>query len=173
MVWVVSFKTKFTPELAAIVIESLKVNPSIPSAAVKAGVTDHTIHNWLSKAEAGDPVYVEFAQQCATARAVMKDEIVQSLFEISCDRMHPQATKAAHTLLTNLYPKEFANVRHNVTHQAKPEEIDLAKLPTDELRAFRKTLLRLRDGGEPEHTPTTETVIDVLEAHVSTSSKAN
>jgi hypothetical protein len=168
-----SFKSKFTPERAAIIIEALKVNPSIPSAAVKAGITDKTIYNWLAKAESGDSAYVEFAQQCATARAVMKDEIVQSLFEISIDRLHPSATKAAHTLLTNLYPTEFANVKHTVAHQAKPEELDLAKLPTDELRAFRRTLLRLRDDVPPEEgAPSSETVINVIEANASTSPKA-
>ena len=103
----------------------------------------------------------------------MKDEIVQSLFEIATDRLHPQAVKAAQELLRSLYPKEFSSVRHVVSHQAQPEELDLAKLPSDELRQLRKTLMRLRSDGEPEHTPKTENVITVLEANTGTSSKAN
>ena len=136
-------------------------------------MSEGTVRNWLAKGETGDPVYQAFMLECAASRAVMKDAVIEALFKTACDELHPQQTKAAHQLLTNLYPVEFSSVRHVVSHQAKPEEIDLAKLPTDELRAFRKTLLRLRADGEPKHTPTTEAVIDVIEANASTSPKAN
>jgi transposase-like protein len=153
--------SKFNPERRAIILEALMTNPSIASAAVKAGVTESTLRVWLQKGEEGNPEYQEFAQQAATARAAMKDEIVASLFEIATDRLHPQATKAAYQLLQNLYPAEFANVKHTVSHQAKSEEIDLRSLPTDELRALGKTLRKLRSGSDQDPKPAAQ-VIDIV-----------
>jgi transposase-like protein len=75
--------SKFNPERRAIILEALMTNPSIASAAVKAGVTESTLRVWLQKGEEGNPEYQEFAQQAATARAAMKDEIVASLFHQS------------------------------------------------------------------------------------------
>ena len=153
--------SKFTEERRKIILEALMVNPSIASAAVKAGVTESTVRVWLQKGEEGNPLFEEFAQQAATARAAMKDEIVQSLYEIACDRLHPQATKAAHQLLTNLYPREFSSVRHVVQHQSKGEELDLKALPTDELRQLQKTLRRLRNGPDQDPKEAAQ-VIDVV-----------
>jgi transposase-like protein len=140
--------SKFNPERRAIILEALMTNPSIASAAVKAGVTESTLRVWLQKGEEGNPEYQEFAQQAATARAAI-------------DRLHPQATKAAYQLLQNLYPAEFANVKHTVSHQAKSEDVDLSSLPTDELRALGKTLRKLRSG--PDEDPKEPTpVIDIV-----------
>jgi transposase-like protein len=137
--------TKFTPEVRATILEALKENPSIPSAATKAGIHTTTLRAWLEKGEMGAPEFAEFALECAEARTVMKNEIVAALFKTATDELHPQQTKAAHQLLTNLYPTEFNNVRHVVSHQAKPaDDVDVSKLPTDELRAFLKTLKRIR-----------------------------
>jgi transposase-like protein len=158
-----SSRGKFTEERRAIILEALMTNPSIASAAVKAGVSENTLRVWIEKGEQGAPEYQEFAQQAATARAAMKDEIVASLFKIATDELHPQATKAAHQLLTNLYPQEFSSVRHVIQHQSKGEDVDLSALPTDELRALGKTLRKLRSGGEDPKPPTP--VIEVLEAN--------
>jgi transposase-like protein len=155
---------KFTEERRAIILEALMTNPSIASAAVRAGISESALRVWLQKGEEGDPVFEEFAQQAATARASMKNEIVQSLYEIAIDRLHPGAVKAAQELLRSLYPREFSSVRHIIAHKAQPEELDLAKLPTDELRALGKTLRKLRNG--PDQDPKEPTpVIEVLEAN--------
>ena len=53
-------------------------------------------------AEAGYSVLVLEKGPWFTRRDFMKDEIVQSLFEIATDRLHPQATKAAKELLSSL-----------------------------------------------------------------------
>ena len=53
-------------------------------------------------------------------------------------------------LLTNLYPAEFANVKHTVTHKSKDPEIDLSSLSTEELRAFHKMLKRVTNGDDSE-----------------------
>jgi transposase-like protein len=137
--------TKFTPEVRATILKALKENPSLPSAATKAGIHTNTLRAWLEKGEQGNEEYAGFALEAAESRMVMKDAVVAALLETALDPMHPQQTKAAHQLLTNLFPAEFNNVRHVVQHQAKPaDDVDVSKLPTDELRAFLKTLKRIR-----------------------------
>jgi len=86
--------------------------------------------------------------------------LVQSLFEIATDRLHPQATKAAKELLSCLYPREFSSVRHVVQHkQQQDPEIDLSPLSTEELRAFHKMLKRVTKGDDSE--PKAVPVLDV------------
>jgi len=102
------------------------------------------------RAHAGDPEYVEFSQECDAARAQMKDEIVQSLFNIAKDELHPQAVRAARELLQSLYGNEFNPARR--IEQVAPvtdDVLDLSKIGTEELRAFHKTLRRIRDIDEP------------------------
>jgi len=147
--------TKFTPEIRATIIGALRENPSVPSAASKAGINPVTLNRWLQQGEEGNPEFAEFALECAESRRFMKDEIVQSLFEIATDRLHPQATKAAKAakeLLSCLYPREFSSVRHVVQHrQQQDPEIDLSSLSQEELRAFHKTLKRVTKGDDSEH----------------------
>jgi transposase-like protein len=150
--------TKFTPEIRATIIEALRENPSVPSAASKAGISPVTLNRWLQQVEEGDPKFAEFALECAESRRFMKDEIVQSLFEIATDRLHPQAAKE---LLSCLYPREFSSVRHVVQHkQQQDPEIDLSSLSQEELRAFHKTLKRVVSGDDSDHQTSTATVID-------------
>jgi len=137
---------------------------SIPSAATKAGIHVNTLRTWLQRGEEGDPTFAEFALECAEARMTMKDSIVAALLETALDPMHPQQTKAAHQLLTNLFPSEFANVKHTITQEADKEPaLDLSKLPQEELRAFHRTLKRLRSENDADP-KSPVTVIEVLEA---------
>jgi transposase-like protein len=145
-----SSRGKFTPERAALILEALKINPSVPSAASRAGIHANTLRNWLAEGESGNPTYTEFALEAQEARMTMKDSIVAALLETALDPMHPQQTKAAHQLLTNLFPREFSSVKHVVSHQAKSEDVDLSKLPAEELRVFRKTLLKLQSGPDQD-----------------------
>ena len=153
--------TKFTPERRQLILEALRENPSIPSAASKAGLSPVTLNRWLQQGEEGDSKFAEFALGCAEARRTMKDEVVAALYKTATDELHPQQTKAAHLLLTNLYPTEFANVKHTVTHKGKDPEIDLSSLSQEELRAFHKTLKRVTKGDDSEHQTLPVTVIDV------------
>ena len=154
--------TKFTPEVQKTILETLRENPSIYSAAAKADVTYQTVMRWLQKAETGAPEYVAFAQEVELARSQMKNEIVQSLRKIATDEMNPQAVRAARELLTALYPREFSSVKHVVQHSAKKEDdIDVTGIPSDELRAFLKTLKKIR-GQEPVKKPAA--LVDVIEA---------
>jgi transposase-like protein len=153
--------SKFTPERRAIILEALRHNPSTPSAASKAGITPVTLNRWLQQGEEGDREFAEFALEAAGARRTMKDEVVAALYKTATDELHPQQTKAAHLLLTNLYPTEFANVKHTVAHKSKDPEIDLSKLRTEELRAFHKMLKRVTKGDDSEHQTRPVTVIDV------------
>jgi hypothetical protein len=91
----------------------------------------------------------------------MKDEVVAALYKTATDELHPQQTKAAHLLLTNLYPQEFANMKHTVSHKGRDPEIDLSKLPTEELRAFHKMLKRVTTGDDWECQAFPVAVIDV------------
>jgi len=144
-------RSKFTEETRQIILEALRHNPSVPSAASKAGISPVTLNRWLQQGEEGDQTYAEFALEAAEARRTMKDEVVAALYKTATDELHPQQTKAAHLLLTNLYPTEFANVKHTVTHKSKDPDIDLSKLRTEELRAFHKMLKRVTKGDDSEH----------------------
>ena len=151
--------TKFTPERRAIILEALRENPSIPSAASRAGISPVTLNRWLQQGEEGDPKFAEFALEAAEARRTLKDEVVAALKVSALDPLHPQQTKAAHLLLTNLYPREFANVKHTVTHKSKDPEVDLSSLSTEVLRAFHKMLKRVTKGDDSERK--TVPVLDV------------
>lgn len=156
-------QSKFSPELAKLILESFEHNPSITSAASKAGIHYQTLRSWLEKGADGHPEYEQFAIECAGARDRFKDEVVEALRQTALDGLHPQQCKAAQLLLTHLFPTEFASVKHLVSHKADQEpEIDVSALPTDELRRLTKTLRKLKRGGdEPKKTPA---VIDVVES---------
>ena len=138
--------TKFSPSVCEIILSALRDNPSIPSAASKAGISAVTLNAWLRKGEEGVEMYQAFALDAQEARRVMKDEIVASLKEIALDPMHPQAVKASHLLLTNLFPAEFSVVRHTVSHKAEDPTIDLSKLSVAEKRQFHRTLKQIVSG---------------------------
>jgi hypothetical protein len=142
--------TKFTEETRAIILEALTRSPSLYSAAAAADITYPTLMRWLERGEEGADGHAEFLRKVEQARAHVKDEIVQSLYEIATDRLHPQAVKAAKELLSCLYPREFSIVRHTVTHTSKDPEIDLSSLSQEELRAFHKTLKRVTKGDDSE-----------------------
>jgi hypothetical protein len=155
---------KFTPEIQKTIIAALEQNPSIPSAASRAEIHTTTLRAWIEKGEQGHEEYAGFALECTEARQVMKDEIVAALFKTATDELHPQQTKAAHQLLTNLFPAEFANVKHTVVHKDKgADELNVSALPTEELRQFLATLKKIRSGDEPEQKA--QNVIDVVSSN--------
>lgn len=59
---------KFTPERQQLILEALRENPSVPSAASKAGISPVTLNRWLQQGEEGDPEFAEFALEAAQAR---------------------------------------------------------------------------------------------------------
>jgi transposase-like protein len=140
--------TKFTEETQQIILEALRNNPSVPSAASKAGIAATTLNKWLHEGLEGVEKYQAFALEAAEARRAMKDSVVAALYKTATDELHPQQTKAAHLLLTNLYPTEFANVKHTVSHKPTDPEINLSALSIDEKRAFHKTLKQIVSGDD-------------------------
>ena len=66
--------SKFTPERQQLILEALRENPSVPSAASKAGISPVTLNRWLQRAEEGNPEFAEFALEAAEARCTMHDE---------------------------------------------------------------------------------------------------
>jgi len=153
--------SKFTKERQQLILEALRENPSIPSAASKAGISSVTLNRWLQQGEEGDPKFAEFALEATECRRFMKDEIVAALHKTATDELHPQQTKAAHLLLTNLYPTEFANVKHTVSHKSKDPEIDLSSLSTEELRLFHRMLKRVMAGDDSNSEQKPVPVLDV------------
>ena len=153
--------SKFTPEVRETVLKALRDNPSIPSAASKAAISPVTLNRWLQQGEEGDPKFAEFAPEATEARRTMKDSIVAALHKTATDELHPQQTKAAHLLLTNLYPTEFANVKHTVAHKPEDREIDLSTLSTEELRAFHRMLKRVMKGDDSNSEQKPVPVLDV------------
>lgn len=160
---------KFTDEAQKVVLEALRENPSLPSAATKAGVHVNTLRTWIEKGESGDEKYSRFALDCSDARMTMKDEVVAALYKTAIDELHPQQTKAAHMLLTNLFPREFAVVKHMVTHNTgEHDELDVSALSTAEARAMLTSLKKIRsanEDGEPRALPAAANVIEVVSAN--------
>jgi transposase-like protein len=154
--------SKFTPERQAIILEALRGNPSIPSAASRVGISSATLNRWIHEGLEGSEQYRAFALEAQEARRTMKDTVVAALYRTATDELHPQQTKAAHLLLTNLYPTEFANVKHTVSHKPQDPEIDLSSLSQEELRAFHRTLKRVIKGDDSEHQALPPTVIDAV-----------
>jgi transposase-like protein len=152
--------TKFTEETQQIILEALRNNPSVPSAASKAGIAATTLNKWLHEGLEGVEKYQAFALEAAEARRAMKDSVVAALYKTATDELHPQQTKAAHLLLTNLYPTEFANVKHTVSHKPTDPEINLSALSIDEKRVFHAQLKRIISGEDDAAVPPV-TVIDV------------
>lgn len=156
--------SKLTPEVQKKIITNLATNPSIPSAAVRAGIAPSTLRDWLTRGQAGDPTYAVFAREVAQYRATIKDSVIAALIETACDTHHPQQVRAAAKLLESLFPEEFSVVRHTVEHQAKEPEIDLERLPAEELRAFMRILKKLQNPGGSEEQRPVPAVIEVLDA---------
>ena len=96
--------SKLTAEIQKKIIENLATNPSVPSAAVRAGIAPSTLRDWLAKGEAGHPDFAAFAQEAAQSRAAIKDSVIQALIETASDVHHPQQVRAAAKLLESLYP---------------------------------------------------------------------
>ena len=136
--------SKLTAEIQKKIIENLATNPTVPSAAVRAGVSPGTLRDWLAKGEAGHPDFAAFAQEAAQSRAAIKDSVIQALIETATDCHHPQQVRAAAKLLESLYPREFAAVRHEVRHEAKAPDLDLSRLPSGELRDLQRIVKRLK-----------------------------
>jgi hypothetical protein len=151
--------SKFTAETQQIILSALRDNPSIPSAASKAGVAAVTLNKWLHEGLEGVEKYQAFALEAQEARRCMKDEVVAALYKTATDELHPQQTKAADLLLTNLYPQEFSNVRHTVSHKATDPEIDLSSLSISEKRLFHQQLKRIVSGDDDD-TAAALTIID-------------
>jgi len=139
--------SKYTSELHALIVSALKENPSLASAASKAGVGLATLKSWIDKGEGGDEAFVAFALDVAEARAHLKDEILEALKVTALDPMSPQQTRAARELLSSQYPHEFRAAAPEPERKEDPEEeMDTSWLPTDELRTLVQLLEKIELG---------------------------
>ena len=82
-----SMASKFTPERQQLILEALRENPSVPSAASKAGISPVTLNRWLQQGEEGNPAFAEFALEASEARRTMKDEVVAALHKTATDEL--------------------------------------------------------------------------------------
>ena len=85
--------SKFTPERQQLILEALGENPSIPSAAGKAGISPVTLNRWLRQGEEGNEEFAEFALEASEARRTMKDEVVAALYKTLGVPVIPVAVK--------------------------------------------------------------------------------
>jgi hypothetical protein len=154
-----SLASKFTPEVCETILTALRDNPSVPSAASKAGIAAVTLNKWLHEGSEGVEKYQAFALEAQECRRMMKDSIVAALKETALDSLHPQQVRAAGLLLQNLYPTEFASVKHTVSHKAEDPEIDLSSLSISEKRLFHQQLKRIVSGDDDD-TAAALTIID-------------
>lgn len=65
--------SKFTPEIRADVLERIAAGAGIRDAADAVGIREATVRVWLTKGNAGNPRYVEFAKQVAKARETARN----------------------------------------------------------------------------------------------------
>lgn len=71
--------TKLHPKHEAIYLAEIERGASRTAAAAAAGVTDRAVRNWLTRGEAGDERWAEFARKVRKAEGAIEAEAVAML----------------------------------------------------------------------------------------------
>lgn len=114
--------TKLTPELQVKVIEGIELGMPLEQAALAVGISEPTIHRWISEGET-DEQYREFREAVRAARAKRMKDLLDHVWRSMKDlRSGPTLQrgdwKAAWKMLETLEPKDFGlKVRIHVTEE--------------------------------------------------------
>ena len=143
----------FTKEVGDALVLAVKQNVNIVSIASTIGVSPSTVYRWLRRGEGGDPVFEDFYVTFTAARQWLADEMVQSLREAAKMTDKPHSVRAADTLLTKFYPKQFANIEYKAVQiEQNINGIDLQVLTVAERRELLKAIKvskAIAEGAEP------------------------
>lgn len=146
--------SKFSPELGELLITAVKENVNIVSIAATLQVSPSTVYRWLRRGEAGDPAFEDFYVRFTAARQWLADEMVQNLRDAASMTDKPHSVRAADTLITKFYPKQFANVEYKAVQiEQNINGIDLQSLSAAERRELLKAVKvakAIAEGVEPQ-----------------------
>ncbi len=74
-------KPRITPELTAAICANLKRAMPIKYSAEAEGVSETTVHEWIERGKAGQPLYAAFAEAVTRARATALQELTDKALE--------------------------------------------------------------------------------------------
>lgn len=78
----------YTPEIAAQLLVMLRAGNSIRASARASGLSDATVRNWISRGDAGEAPYAEFANDLRAARATAEVTNVARVAQAARDDWH-------------------------------------------------------------------------------------
>lgn len=123
--------TELTPEVQKTLLAKLRKGMPLAYAAESAGISRHTVKEWIARGEGRDAdreesdLYRDFATACRQARAQGVEILVEVLFEAAIgwrpsrkdpkkrirSRISPLRVNTAQWLLSRCHPEEFGSAR--------------------------------------------------------------
>ncbi len=144
----------FTPEIGELLINAVKENVNIVSIASTIGVSPSSVYRWLRRGEGGDPAFEDFYVRFTAARQWLADEMIICLQEAARMTDRPHSVRAADTLITKFYPKQFANIEYKAIQiEQNINGINLQSLSQAERRELLKAVKvskAIAEGSPPE-----------------------
>lgn len=136
--------TKLTPEVQKILLGKLRKGMPIAYAAEAAGLSRHTVKEWVARGEGRDadrepdPLYEGFATACRQARAQGVEILVDVLFEAAIgrrpsrrdpkklvrSRISSLRVSTAQWLLSRCHPEEFGSSRESMAVRIAQEAVE-------------------------------------------------
>lgn len=96
--------TVFTLEVAEDIVSAAAEGLPLTSCAALAGVSKHTVNDWMQKGEEGHERYVDFAMAVRKAQAEYKLELIRKVKDIG---VSTNQWAALMTILERVYGDEF------------------------------------------------------------------
>ncbi len=99
-------RTKLTPEVQAIIIETLQGGGYAVTACARANISQSKYYEWLKKGEEGRSPYREFREAVKKAEAEAEFKAVLLVLSVAFDPENPN-WQAAMTYLERRYPERW------------------------------------------------------------------
>ena len=103
-------KTALTKRICA----SLEAGATLESAAVREGISERTLFNWLDRGEAGEAAFASFFFEVQRARASYESRLRKVILNAAEGVLPRHADwKAAAWILSHCWPQEFSEIVRN------------------------------------------------------------
>lgn len=141
-------RRKLTPETLAVITKSVAAGLPLKYAAVKAGVCQATLYEWLKsgRADDPDPLYAEFLEKVEQARVRALDLRIRRI------SAHGKNTpKADQWWIENMFPDEFGANKRLIQDMVDRVDRLTAELETlrAESRRNKRTAIKRRKNRRP------------------------
>ena len=109
---------KWTPEVQALIVESLRAGNFREVACAAAGITSRTLHNWCARGDKGEEPYAALAAEVNAAEAEIETRAVKSISK-------SDDIRAVTFFLERRFPKRWAQSKQvNVSGSIALESLD-------------------------------------------------